>query len=129
MKPTGSPVRFLLLHPSFEVIAPLTPNTWEAKPLATTTSRLPSQGDVESLRPRLLDALQKLGYTVLGEQPIYAKRGAQGGARSECWFEVLDYPTRLGIALDQINDFAVVITTTSVTTLNMAQGRPANAAA
>ncbi len=33
-------------------------------------------GDVESLRPRLLDAVQKLGYTVLGEQPIYAKRAS-----------------------------------------------------
>lgn len=67
-------------------------------------------GDVDSLRPRLLDALQKLGYTVLGEQPIYAKRAAQCGARYDCSFEVLDYPTRLTISLKQINDIAVVAT-------------------
>ena len=67
-------------------------------------------GDVESLRPRLLDAVQKLGYTVLGEQPIYAKRGAQCGARYNCSFEAIDYPTRLTISLKQINDIAVVAT-------------------
>ena len=67
-------------------------------------------GEVEALRPRLLEALQKLGYTILGDQPIYAKRGAQGGARYDCSFEVLDYPTRLNISLKQINDFAVTIT-------------------
>lgn len=65
-------------------------------------------GDVESLRPRLSEAIQKLGYTVLGEQPLYAKRGAKGGARWDCSFEVLDYPTRLTISLKQVNDIAVV---------------------
>jgi len=67
-------------------------------------------GDVESLRPRLSEALQELGYTVLGEQPLYAKRSAKGGARWDCSFEVLDYPTRLTISLKQINDIAVVAT-------------------
>lgn len=65
-------------------------------------------GDVESLRPRLIEAVQELGYTVLGEQPIYAKRGAQCAARSGCSFEVLDYPTRLTLTLRQINEIAVV---------------------
>jgi hypothetical protein len=67
-------------------------------------------GEVESLRPRLREALQTLGYTVLGDQPLYAKRGAQGGARWECSFEALDYPTRLTISLKQINNIAVVAT-------------------
>lgn len=67
-------------------------------------------GDVESLRPRLSEAIQTLGYTVLGEQPLYAKRAAKGGARWDCSFEVLDYPTRLTISLKQINDIAVVAT-------------------
>ena len=67
-------------------------------------------GDVESLRPRLVEAVQKLGYTILGEQPLYAKRRAQGGARWDCSFETLDYPTRVTITLKQINDIAVVAT-------------------
>ena len=67
-------------------------------------------GDVESLRPRLSEAIQRLGYSVLGEQPLYAKRSAKGGARWDCSFEVLDYPTRLTISLKQLNDIAVVAT-------------------
>ena len=67
-------------------------------------------GEVESLRLRLSDAIQKLGYTVLGELPLYAKRAAKGGASWDCSFEVLDYPTRLTISLKQINDIAVVAT-------------------
>ena len=63
-------------------------------------------GDVDSLRPRLIEALQKLGYKVLGEQPIHARHNAQCGARSGCSFEVLDYPTHLTIQLKQVNDIA-----------------------
>ena len=65
-------------------------------------------GEVESLRPRLIEAVQELGYTVLGEQPIYAKRGAQCGARWGCSFEAIDYPTKLTLTLKQINTIAVV---------------------
>lgn len=67
-------------------------------------------GEIESLRPRLSGAIEKLGYTILGEQPIYGKRGAQGAARHGCSFAALDYPTRLTISLKQINDIAVVAT-------------------
>jgi hypothetical protein len=67
-------------------------------------------GDVASLRPRLSEAMQKLGYTVVGEQPLYAKRSAKGGARWDCSFEALDYPTRLTVSLKQVNDIAVVAT-------------------
>jgi hypothetical protein len=67
-------------------------------------------GDAESLRPRLREALETLGYTVLGEQPLYAKRGPQGGACYDCSFEALDYPTRLNISLKQTNQFAVLAT-------------------
>lgn len=66
--------------------------------------------EVESLRPRLIEALQRLGYSVLGERPIYATRTAQCGARFDCSFEALDYPTRLTISLKQINEIAVVAT-------------------
>jgi hypothetical protein len=37
-------------------------------------------GEIGSVRARLLEAIQKVGYKVLGEQPIYAKRGKQGAA-------------------------------------------------
>jgi len=67
-------------------------------------------GEIESLRPRLTAAIEKLGYTILGEHPVYGKRGAQGAARRGCSFAVLDYPTRLTIALKQINEIAVVAT-------------------
>ncbi len=65
-------------------------------------------GEVGVVRQRLLDAVQKLGYKVLGEQPIYAKRRPQGGA---CWgfsLNVLDYPATLTIALKQTNDVSVL---------------------
>jgi hypothetical protein len=67
-------------------------------------------GDVESVRPRLVYALQKLGYKVLGEVPLSAKRGAQGSASWDCSVNVLDYPTTLTISLKQINNVAVVAT-------------------
>lgn len=67
-------------------------------------------GDAVSMRPRLVEAVQKLGYTVLGEQPLHARRGAQGGARWDCSFEVLDYPTRITISLRQVNDICVIAT-------------------
>lgn len=67
-------------------------------------------GDVESVRLRLIDALQQLGYKVLGERPLYAKRGGQGSACWDCSLNVLDYPTTLTISLKQTNDVAVVAT-------------------
>jgi predicted nucleic acid-binding Zn ribbon protein len=67
-------------------------------------------GEVETLRPRLVEAVQRLGYRLLGEQPIYAKRGATGGAGWDCSFEVLDYPTTLTISLKQVNEVAIVAT-------------------
>ncbi len=67
-------------------------------------------GEVEVLRPRLAEALQRLGYTVLGDSPLYAKRAAQSGARYGYSFESLNHPTNLTIVLKQINDIAVVAT-------------------
>lgn len=67
-------------------------------------------GDVESVRPRLVYAIQKLGYKVLGDFPLSAKRGAQGSASWDCSLNVLDYPTTLTISLKQTNNVAVVAT-------------------
>jgi hypothetical protein len=81
---------------------------------ATTVSdhdlTLAIPGDVGSVRARLIDAIQKLGYKILGEQPIYAKRGSQGSACWECSLNVLDYPTTLNVSLKQTNDVSVLAT-------------------
>lgn len=67
-------------------------------------------GDVASIKTRLLDAVQQLGYKILGEQPIYAKRSAQCAARWDCSLNVLDYPTVITISLKQANELSVLAT-------------------
>lgn len=80
----------------------------------TTTSdhdlTLAIPGDVDSVRQRLIDAVQKLGYKVIGEQPIYAKRRGRGAARWDCSLNIMEYPVTLTIALRQTNDVAVLAT-------------------
>ena len=56
-------------------------------------------GDAEILRARLADALERMGYRVLNENPIQARRGASGLARSGCSQDVLDYHRTLYIGL------------------------------
>jgi len=56
-------------------------------------------GDAESLRARLADALEQMGYRVLNENPIQARRGASGLARSGCSQDILDYRRSLDIGL------------------------------
>lgn len=58
-------------------------------------------GEVESLRVRLADALEQLGYRVLDENPLRAKHGARGAASYYFSANALDYPTTLEIALKQ----------------------------
>ena len=67
-------------------------------------------GDVGTVRARLVNAIQTLGYKVLGEQPVYAKRGRERAAKWDCSLNVLDYPTTLTISLKQTNDAAVLAT-------------------
>lgn len=67
-------------------------------------------GDAGTVRARLVNALQTLGYKVLGDQPLHAKRGRQGAAKYDCSLNVLDYPTTLTISLKQTNDAAVLAT-------------------
>lgn len=67
-------------------------------------------GDVGSVRARLVTALQTIGYKVLGDQPLYAKRGSQSAAKWDCSLNVLDYPTTLTISLKQTNDAAMLAT-------------------
>lgn len=67
-------------------------------------------GDVGTVRARLVNAIQTLGYKILGDQPIYAKRGSQCSARWDCSLNVLDYTTTLTISLKQTNEAAVLAT-------------------
>ena len=67
-------------------------------------------GDIASVRSRLVDAVQQVGYKVMGDQPIYAKRGKQGCASYDCSINSLDYPTTLHILLKQTNAAAVLAT-------------------
>lgn len=67
-------------------------------------------GDIESVRLRLINAIKTLGYKVLSEQPLHAKRGAQGAATWDCSMNALDYLTKLTVSLKQMNDLAVVAT-------------------
>ena len=63
-------------------------------------------GNVASVRARILEAIPQLGYKVLGEQPIHAKR-----AMKSCMsLNVLDYPTTITISLKQTNDMSVLAT-------------------
>jgi hypothetical protein len=67
-------------------------------------------GDADSVRARLIQALQTLGFRVVAEQPIYAKRAAKGAARYGCSFNVLDYQTTLTVSLRQTNELALLAT-------------------
>lgn len=64
-------------------------------------------GDLVKLRPRLVEALKQVGYRVLEEQPLKAKRIRQGVT---CGFNVANYPTTLTVSLKQTNDVAVMAT-------------------
>jgi hypothetical protein len=56
-------------------------------------------GDAESLRARLVSALEQMGYRVLNENPIQARRGASDLAKSGCSQDILDYHRSLDVGL------------------------------
>ncbi len=67
-------------------------------------------GGPESLRPRLVDALERLGYKVISEEPLFARRRASGCARWDCSFETLDYPRKVAVSLKPQSDAATFVT-------------------
>jgi hypothetical protein len=67
-------------------------------------------GDVESVRARLADALESLGYAVLDDDPLRARRGARGWAAYYCSADILEYPTRLTVALKPLSEAATLAT-------------------
>ena len=65
-------------------------------------------GDVESVRERLIHALEKLDYRVLSEQPLIAKRSS--GQVSSCSFNVLKCVKSLTIILKPLNPTSTLAT-------------------
>jgi len=65
-------------------------------------------GDVESVRERLVYALEKLGYRVISEQPLVAKRAR--GQASSCSFDVLKCVKSLTIGLKALNPTSTLVT-------------------
>ncbi len=58
-------------------------------------------GDIETLRKRLCDAIEELGYRVVSENPLRAKHGARGSGTYYMSANALDYPTTLEIGFRQ----------------------------
>jgi hypothetical protein len=56
-------------------------------------------GDVESVRARLSDALEQVGYSVLNETPIQAKRSGSTAGATGCSNDILKYPASLTVGL------------------------------
>jgi hypothetical protein len=66
--------------------------------------------DVEVVRRRLTQALETLGYTVISEEPLYARRGARGRAAYYCSADILEYPMKLTIGLKRLSPGATLAT-------------------
>ena len=67
-------------------------------------------GDAATVRAQLVDALEKMGYRVLDESPIRARRGASALAKSGCSQNILDYRRTLDIGLKQVGSNATRVT-------------------
>jgi hypothetical protein len=67
-------------------------------------------GDAESLRARLADALEQMGYRMFNENPIRARRDASGLARSGCAQDILDYRRALDVGLKSAGANATRVT-------------------
>ena len=66
--------------------------------------------DIDSVRIRLVHALERLGYTVMSDEPLYARRKARGLAPYYVSANILEYPTKLTIGLRQISAHATLAT-------------------
>ena len=67
-------------------------------------------GDVESARQRLTRALEQLGYHVISDDPLYARRSARGWAVYYSSFNILNYPRKLRIGLKALSPNATLAT-------------------
>ncbi|MFN0122130.1 MAG: hypothetical protein ACKV2V_16680 [Blastocatellia bacterium] len=67
-------------------------------------------GEVETLRGRLADALEQMGYRVLDDNPLRARHGARGAASYYMSANALNYPATLEISLKQQGKGATRVT-------------------
>lgn len=70
-------------------------------------TRRAMSGDAESVRPRLVAALERLGYQVLSENPLQARRAARKGVVTA---DFLDHARRLTVALRPGSEAATNVT-------------------
>ncbi|MET0623318.1 MAG: zinc ribbon domain-containing protein [Pyrinomonadaceae bacterium] len=66
--------------------------------------------DIESVRRRLTQALERMGYKVISEEPLYARRAARGRAAYYCSADILEYPIKLTIGLKRLSLSATLAT-------------------
>lgn len=59
-------------------------------------------GDAESVRARLTDALEQMGFRVLNDNPIQARRSAKSSAASGCAQDILEYQTSLNVGVKSV---------------------------
>ena len=67
-------------------------------------------GSIENVRPRLIQALEQMGYKVLTDAPLYARRRARGYARYYLSANILEYPTELTVGLRDIGQDSTLAT-------------------
>jgi hypothetical protein len=70
-------------------------------------TRRAMSGDAEAVRPRLVAALERLGYQVLSENPLQARRAARKGIVRA---DFLDHARRLTVALRPSSEAATNVT-------------------
>ena len=74
------------------------------------TLRSVLESDIDSARRRLTQALDRLGYKVISEEPLYARRGARGRVAYYCSANILEHPIKLTIGLRQLSPNATLAT-------------------
>ena len=67
-------------------------------------------GDVDGVRARLIQAVEQMGYTVITDEPLFARRRARGGGRYYLSADILDYPMKLTIGLRRISPDTTLVT-------------------
>ena len=66
--------------------------------------------DINTARKRLIQALERLDYTVITDEPLHARRKARGLGSYYLSANILEYPIKLTIGLRQISDHATLAT-------------------
>lgn len=63
-------------------------------------------GDTHTARQRLITAVQCLGYQIVSDNPLRARRNARNGAQAQMSVNILDYQCKLEIHLSSLSEYA-----------------------